>query len=89
MSKFKSMSIHKIALIGLFVFGFLISIGVMKLQRDIDDWVDVRYHEHLNTEFVMKTDTLTIIDYSVLQDNFTLSDGRTISAEIVNYEKEN
>lgn len=81
-----TLSIHKVALIG-FVLAIVGGALLMTWsQYKLEKWVDTRYQQHLNTEFIIESDTLTIINYSVLQDNFTLSDGQNISAEIVNQE---
>lgn len=57
------------------------------IRNEFDDYRTERYHQHLNTEYVMSGDTLTIVDYSLVFDTFTLSNGQEISAEIVNKEK--
>lgn len=80
------MSLHKKALIAFVVLIFGIAGLITYAQYTFEEWIELRYHQHLDTEFVIEADTLNIIDYSVLQDNFTLSDGQNISAEIVNRE---
>ena len=38
---------------------------------------------HLNEKVIIDKDTLTIIDYSMIDNNFTLSNGKTISKHII------
>lgn len=37
----------------------------------------------IGTEFVLEGDTLLIIDYSTLNDNYTLSNGTKVSKELI------
>lgn len=42
-----------------------------------------KYENKVGERVVLKTDTLMIIDYSLLKNNFTLEDGREISFDLV------
>ena len=39
--------------------------------------------ENVGQKVILKNDTLMIIDYSLLNDNYTLEDGRTISSSFL------
>jgi hypothetical protein len=42
-----------------------------------------KYKERVGTKIVLNKDTLLILDYSMLNDNFKLSNGQEISIELV------
>lgn len=42
-----------------------------------------KYKKHLNTEFVLENDTLTIINYSTFLETYTLSNGVEINAYLI------
>jgi hypothetical protein len=42
-----------------------------------------KYKERVGTKIVLNKDTLLIVDYSMLNDNFKLSNGQEVSIELV------
>ena len=38
-----------------------------------------KYKKHIGKKHIIDKDTLTIVDYSIWEENFTLSDGRKVS----------
>ena len=56
--------------------------SIKKIGSKIDG-VENKYKEHIGNKFVLSGDTLTIIDYSMFNETFTLSNGQKISCELV------
>lgn len=59
---------------------------VIKTLDDIVDeleTVESAGASNIGNSIVLKNDTLMIIDYSFINSNYTLDDGRTISVELV------
>lgn len=50
---------------------------------EIDKYENNKYTKHIGEKYVIYKDTLTIVDYSISKDNFTLSDGRKINYFLV------
>ena len=42
-----------------------------------------KYEKHIGEKYVVDKDTLTIVDYSIFNENFTLSDGRKVSYVLI------
>lgn len=42
-----------------------------------------RYEQYLNKEIVIAGDTLTTVDYSIITQTFTLSNGTKVSDELI------
>ena len=42
-----------------------------------------KYKKHIGNTYVMDKDTLTIVDYSMFEENFTLSDGRKVNYSLI------
>ena len=42
-----------------------------------------KYKAHIGEQYVIDKDTLTIVDYSIWEENFTLSNGRKVSYVLV------
>lgn len=38
-----------------------------------------KYKKHLGEKYIIDKDTLTIVDYSIFNENFILSDGRKVN----------
>jgi hypothetical protein len=38
-----------------------------------------KYKKHIGQKHIIDKDTLTIVDYSIFSENFTLSDGRKVN----------
>ena len=53
-----------------------------KASDSIGSEID-KMKENVGQKVIMQNDTLMIIDYSILNDNYTLEDGRTISSDLV------
>ena len=55
------------------------------LMRELKGGIE-RYNKAKKTgeKVILKDDTLMIIDYSLVESNFTLEDGRKISIELLN-----
>jgi hypothetical protein len=53
-----------------------------KASNSIGGEID-KMKENVGQKVIIKNDTLMIIDYSLLNDNYTLEDGRTISSDLV------
>lgn len=57
------------------VFSFLFTTSKLLIKDD-------RFKSKLNTKVVLNKDTLTIIDYSFINSNYTLSNGTIISVYV-------
>ena len=72
----------------LIALGLLVCISVYwtyslkKLETKLDG-VEGKYKKHIGESFVLSGDTLVIIDYSMFNETFTLSNGQKISSELV------
>jgi len=44
----------------------------------------IKYKDKIGTKIILNKDTLLILDYSLLNENFKLSNGQTVSFELVN-----
>ena len=42
-----------------------------------------KYEKYIGTKHVIDGDTLTVIDYSVFNETFTLSDGKEVSSVLI------
>lgn len=42
-----------------------------------------KYKKHIGEKYIIDKDTLTIVDYSVFSENFTLSDGRKVNYVLI------
>lgn len=42
-----------------------------------------KYEKHLGIEYIIQKDTVTVIDYSIIQENFLLSNGQTVNSNII------
>jgi hypothetical protein len=42
-----------------------------------------KYKKHIGEKYIMDKDTLTIVDYSIFSENFTLSDGRKVNYVLI------
>lgn len=42
-----------------------------------------KYKKHIGEKYIIDKDTLTIIDYSIFSENFTLSDGRKVNYVLI------
>jgi len=61
---------------------FSVMITVSGVNKDIE-----AHEELLGTEYVIDGDTLMVVDYSLFDDSFTLSNGIEVSSYLI--EKEN
>ena len=73
-------------LIGLVLFILLISyllndIG-SKVTGELKS-IDSKYEKHIGNEFIMNSDTLIIVDYSIWEENFTLSNGKKVHYSLI------
>ena len=50
-----------------------------KIVTDVDD----KYKKHLGEKYIIDKDTLTVIDYSLISENFILSDGRKVHYTLI------
>ena len=57
---------------------YLLSSVVKDVSKEIDN-TENKYKKHIGKKHVIDKDTLTIVDYSIFNENFTLSDGRKVS----------
>ena len=53
-----------------------------KASNSIGGEID-KMKENVGKKVIIKNDTLMIIDYSLINDNYTLEDGRIISSDLV------
>lgn len=44
---------------------------------------ETKYENAIGTEVLIKNDLMTVVDYSLINKTFTLSDGRTVSAKLI------
>ena len=58
-------------------------VGGLYLIVDGIETIEVRSAKNLGKHIVIKGDTLMIIDHSILLENYTLDNGTTISASLV------
>jgi len=42
-----------------------------------------KYKEHMGDVFILEKDTLTVTDYSILEENFTLSNGKKVNKSLI------
>tara|TARA_R110002124_G_scaffold286377_2_gene467141 strand:- start:7 stop:258 length:252 start_codon:yes stop_codon:yes gene_type:complete len=42
-----------------------------------------KYKKHIGKKYIIDKDTLTIVDYSIFSENFTLSDGRKVNYVLI------
>lgn len=42
-----------------------------------------KYKKHIGEKYIIDKDTLTIVDYSIFSENFTLSDGRKVNYVLI------
>jgi len=42
-----------------------------------------KYKKHIGEKYMMDKDTLAIVDYSIWEENFTLSDGRKVNYVLI------
>jgi hypothetical protein len=73
------------------LFTFLFFVGVIILFSTSMNKCSTSFETELNKykkmvgeKVILKDDTLMIIDYSLVESNFTLEDGRKISIELLN-----
>ena len=52
------------------------------LEEGMDD-ASAKYKEHIGEDYILNKDTLTIIDYSIWNDSFTLSNGVEVSYQLI------
>lgn len=55
---------------------------ISSLTTEVDK-IQSKYKEQIGKKFVLDKDTLTIVDYSSIMENFTLSNGKVVSASMV------
>ena len=67
--------------------GFVVLLGIIPflivdtIHGSLDN-LNSKMTKYIGSKIVIERDTLLIIDYSVLQNNYTLSNGTTISFEL-------
>ena len=76
----KKMIIRIIALVAVFV--FWVRLLTTSITSEIDK-VKNKYKVKIGQNIIIEKDTLTIIDYSAIMENFTLSNGKKVNASIV------
>ena len=68
---------------GIAVFFLILTvIGISSLIKELDNSID-DVKENVGNEFVIADDTLMIMDYSLIEQNYTLQDGTKVSFELV------
>ena len=60
--------------------------GITLMMHGINNEQD-KYKSHLGDTIVIKKDTLIVIDYSTLQNSYTLSNGSSIAIDLINNKK--
>lgn len=73
----------------LFVGVLMLSIGIYLLNGLTKDFTKESdsLKSHIGETVIIKKDTLIIVDYSYLNDNFTLSNGTKVSTGIIKINK--
>jgi hypothetical protein len=72
-------------IIGLYVTVFLATIFILNITvgNEIKDEIN-KIENSVGQKIVLQKDTLLIIDYSILNSNYTLEDGRQINFSLAN-----
>jgi hypothetical protein len=60
----------------------LLTLSTIVIKNDIDKYTD-KYKNKVGDKIVFKSDTLMIIDYSIIKNTFTLDNGKEISFYLV------
>lgn len=69
-------------LLTIIIVPIILIVEITKVSNDIDDehiWMESK----LNTKYVLNKDTLIIIDYSILNNTFILSNGVEINQKVL------
>lgn len=67
-----------------FLVSFVYFVGVLRTNiHESFDNEGYKYKKHIGEKFIIDKDTLTIVDYSMWEENFTLSDGRKVSYVLI------
>ena len=72
-----------VSIIVIIALSIQLSINTSKLDTEIN-----KVKEKVGKRIVIQKDTLMIIDYSILNNNYTLEDGRKVSFDLLNKLKE-
>jgi hypothetical protein len=62
--------------------GALWYVSVSYLSSEISKEQD-KFKVKIGTEFILKKDTLTVVDYSSIMETFTLSNGKEVNASLI------
>ncbi len=52
------------------------------VSSEIDE-VQNKYKQRIGTKYVLEKDTLTVVDYSLISETFTLSNGKVVNASLI------
>lgn len=61
---------------------YLLSGVIKDVSKEIEN-TENKYKKHIGKKHVIDKDTLIIVDYSILNESFTLSDGRKVSYVLI------
>lgn len=73
---------HKQFIILFIIFFISISMFISWNANNIKNMVK-KYDAQIGKKFILENDTLIIINYSLIEDNFTLSNGKIINSLLV------
>lgn len=64
----------------------ILAIILSSIFNDVETEIDdkkLEYEKYIGETVIIEKDTLTIVDYSIMGDNFTLSNGLNVNKKII------